>query len=99
MSSLKSLLRIFLLVLALCLLAIGARFASDNAQMVALIWGPWTSPEAPLFVWLILIALGSVLLVWLAFSLTLVRQRNRIRRLEAKLRQPPTSAQTVSTLD
>lgn len=81
----KSFVRIVMLVVAICLLAIGARFAADNAQAVSLAWVGWSSPEAPLFVWLLVFSLGSFLLVWLVFSLTLLRQRARIRQLESRL--------------
>ena len=92
----KSFFRILFVVLAICLVAIGARFAADNAQPVSLAWGNWMSPEAPLFAWLILCILGSFLAVWLVFSLTLIRQRARIRRLETRLNRSVTPSGSSS---
>ena len=88
--------RLVLLALAFLMLAVGAKFAADNSQMLTIAWGSWDSVAMPVFAWLVLCALCGFFLAYFLLGLVNVRQRGRIRRLESQLRNRPADSTSLT---
>ncbi|MCC5871899.1 MAG: LapA family protein [Gammaproteobacteria bacterium] len=97
MAALRSLL---FLLLALLVLLLGVLVGIDNSEPVSLVFLDWTSPAAPVFVWVCLaIMIGFLLGIALTGMATLRQRRGRrlaerdldATRRELEARRPPGS--------
>lgn len=98
MAALRSLL---FLLLALLVLLLGVLVGIDNSEPVSLVFLDWTSPAAPVFVWVCLaIMIGFLLGIALTGMATLRQRRGRrlaerdldATRRELEARRPPGSS-------
>lgn len=95
--TMRKLINIFLLILAVLLFAIGFRFAAENAEPMSLSWLGWTSPEWPTFLWLVAAMLFGILLGYLGFLGKNLSLRLKLRQSRAELKRRSNSQNRIVT--
>ena len=95
--SMRKLVNIFLLILAILLFAIGFRFAAENASPMKITWLGWSSPEWPTFLWLVTAMVFGVALGFLGFLSKNLSLRLKLSQARAELKRRTVSQNRIVT--
>lgn len=84
-----------LIILAVLFAAIGFSFAQSNSSSLMIHFWGWSSPELPIFLWLVLYLILGFLLGYFAFVGKNLSLRMKLRQARSELKRRSTSQNRI----